>query len=104
MNKVRIALGALAFILLLIVLSQKLGSYYLVLATRILIFAMFAMSLDLLVGYTGLASLGHAAFFGFAGYATGLFALRVANNLVLTIGVAVLLTFCMAFIYSALAL
>jgi branched-chain amino acid transport system permease protein len=98
------ALGALAFIVLLAILSQTLSSYYLVLATRILIFAVFAMSLDLLVGYVGLSSLGHAAFFGFAGYATGLLALRVANNLVLTIGVAVVATFLMATLFSALAL
>ena len=38
------------------------------LVTRIMIMAIFAMSLDLLVGYTGLVSLGHAAFFGFSGY------------------------------------
>ncbi|HVA23725.1 MAG TPA: branched-chain amino acid ABC transporter permease [Chloroflexota bacterium] len=98
------ALGGLVFIAVLIVLSQSLSSYYLVLATRILIFAVFAMSLDLLVGYVGLSSLGHAAFFGFAGYATGLLALRVANNLVLTIGVAVLATLAMALVFSALAL
>jgi len=104
LNKLWAGLGGLAFCVLLFALSRVLSSYYLVLSTRILIFAIFAMSLDLLVGYTGLSSLGHAAFFGFAGYATGLFALRVANNLVLTIGVAVLLTFLMAFIYSALAL
>lgn len=98
------ALGGVAFCVLLVVLSRVLSSYYLVLSTRILIFAIFAMSLDLLVGYVGRSSLGHAAFFGFAGYCTGLFALRVSNNLVLTIGVAVLLTFLMAFIFSALAL
>ncbi len=44
-------------------------TYYLKLLTRILILALFALSLDLLVGYTGLVSLGHAAFFGVAGYA-----------------------------------
>ncbi len=36
--------------------------------TRILIYAIFAMSLDLLVGYCGMVSLGHAAFFGIAAY------------------------------------
>lgn len=41
-------------------------------ATRILIYAIFAMSLDLLVGYCGLVSLGHAAFFGAAAYTTAL--------------------------------
>jgi branched-chain amino acid transport system permease protein len=98
------ALGALAFAILLVVLSRALTSYYLVLSTRILIFAVFAMSLDLLVGYTGRSSLGHAAFFGFSGYATGLLALRVANNLWLTIGLAVIVTLAMSLLYSALAL
>src|SRR5690606_22008790 len=36
--------------------------------TRMMIMAIFAMSLDLLQGVTGLVSLGHAAFFGIAGY------------------------------------
>jgi branched-chain amino acid transport system permease protein len=103
-SKIVPAIGGLAFIVVLIILSQTLSSYYLVLSTRILIFAIFAMSLDLLVGYTGRSSLGHAAFFGFAGYATGLFALRVANNLVLTIGVSVLVTLVMSLAFSALAL
>lgn len=44
------------------------GSYYLSLATKILVYGIFAMSLQLLVGYTGLVSLGHAAFFGTAAY------------------------------------
>jgi len=40
--------------------------------SRILIFALFAMSLDLLVGITGLPSLGHAAYFGIGAYTAGL--------------------------------
>jgi branched-chain amino acid transport system permease protein len=40
--------------------------------SRILIFALFAVSLDLLVGITGLPSLGHAAYFGIGAYAAGL--------------------------------
>lgn len=40
------------------------------LVTKILIFAVFALSLELLVGMTGLVSLGHAAFFGIGAYAT----------------------------------
>lgn len=104
MKRAAIVAGVVAFMVLLVALSQTLSSYYLVLATRILIFAVFAMSLDLLVGYSGLASLGHAAFFGFSGYATGLLALRVSNNLALTIGVAVLVTLVMALLFAALAL
>jgi len=46
-----------------------LGSeYYVELVVRMMIFGIFAMSLDLLIGFTGLISFGHAAFFGLAGY------------------------------------
>ena len=41
---------------------------------EIVIFALFAVSLDLVLGYTGIVSLGHAAFFGMGGYAAALFA------------------------------
>ena len=43
--------------------------YDLQLLAKIMLMAVFAMSLDLLVGFTGLVSLGHAAFFGLGGYA-----------------------------------
>jgi branched-chain amino acid transport system permease protein len=45
------------------------ADYTIGLITSMMIMAIFAMSLDLLQGVTGLVSLGHAAFFGFAGYA-----------------------------------
>ncbi|HWT59623.1 MAG TPA: branched-chain amino acid ABC transporter permease [Rhizobium sp.] len=44
------------------------------LLTEIAITALFAISLDLVLGYTGIVSLGHAAFFGLGAYAAGLFA------------------------------
>jgi branched-chain amino acid transport system permease protein len=43
--------------------------FYVQMLTRMMILAIFAMSLDLLQGVTGLVSLGHAAYFGLAGYA-----------------------------------
>ena len=48
------------------------NTFYTQLLTKVLIMAIFAMSLDLLVGYTGLVSFGHAAYFGLAGYALAL--------------------------------
>ncbi|TCT09432.1 branched-chain amino acid ABC transporter permease [Paralcaligenes ureilyticus] len=45
------------------------GEYVLGIIAEILIFAIFAMSLGLLIGYTGLLSFGHAAFFGISSYA-----------------------------------
>ncbi|HEX9790998.1 MAG TPA: branched-chain amino acid ABC transporter permease [Kiloniellales bacterium] len=44
------------------------GEFYIGLMIRIMILGIFAMSLDFLVGYTGLISFGHAAFFGLTGY------------------------------------
>jgi branched-chain amino acid transport system permease protein len=46
---------------------------YLSLASQIAITALFALSLDLILGYAGVVSLGHAAFFGIGAYAAGLF-------------------------------
>jgi len=43
---------------------------------KAIIFAIFALSLNLLVGYTGLFSLGHAAFFGVGGYTAGILIVR----------------------------
>src|ERR1700751_2632661 len=47
---------------------------HLVLASQIAITALFALSLDLILGYAGIISLGHAAYFGFGSYTAGLIA------------------------------
>jgi branched-chain amino acid transport system permease protein len=95
-------LGALALALLF--LPRASSSYELVLATRILIFAIFAMSLDLLVGYTGLSSLGHAAFFGIAGYAVGLMSKNVTANFAVTFPTAIITSAALAAVFGALVL
>lgn len=48
--------------------------------TEIAILGLFALSLDLLLGYSGIISLGHAAFFGLGAYAAGLFAKHALIN------------------------
>lgn len=48
------------------------GSYPVKLLQEILIFGLFAMSLDLLMGYTGMVSFGHSAFFGIGAYVAAL--------------------------------
>jgi len=58
----------------LAIFPQFAERFYLQLVTKIMIVAIFAMSLDLLVGYTGLVSFGHAAFFGIGGYALAIVA------------------------------
>jgi branched-chain amino acid transport system permease protein len=53
-----------------------LSSYLQSMMTKFFIFAILAMSLDLIFGYTGLLCLGHAAFFGVGGYTTSILVLR----------------------------
>ncbi len=54
---------------------------YTALASEILIYAMFALGFNLLLSYTGLASFGHAAFFGIGAYAMALTQLKWSENL-----------------------
>ena len=49
------------------------STFYVQLGTKVMVFAILAMSLNLLVGFTGLVSLGHAAFFGIAAYSVYFF-------------------------------
>jgi len=53
---------------------------YLSLGSQILIMILFAMSLDLVVGYAGIVTLGHAAFFGVGAYAAGIYAVHVSGE------------------------
>ena len=65
----RVAAAVMIVCLLALALLPLIADKFTVqLVTKMMIMAIFAMSLDLLVGYTGLVSLGHAAFFGIAGY------------------------------------
>lgn len=59
---------------------------------EIAITALFALSLDLILGYTGIVSLGHAAFFGFGAYTAALFAKHIAPDPLLGLCVAAILT------------
>jgi branched-chain amino acid transport system permease protein len=60
----------------LAVLPPVLTSYWVGLLTQMLIFAILAMSLDILLGYTGMPSFGHAGFFGVAAYAVAVLSTR----------------------------
>jgi branched-chain amino acid transport system permease protein len=61
----------LAFVLLAAVPWWTPGVYYVNVASQILIYAVFAIGLNIIAGYGGLVSLGHAGLFGIASYATG---------------------------------
>ena len=76
------ALGAVALVSLFIP-----GGHVLLL-NEIAILALFAVSLDLILGFAGIVSLGHAAFFGFGAYTAGLFAKHVMPDPLVGLAVA----------------
>ena len=74
--------GLAVFVAALLV--PALGSrFYTFLANDVIIWALFATSLNLLVGYTGLVSFGHAAYFGVGAYVTGILMKKLALPFVL---------------------
>lgn len=104
-----IADGAIAILMLLphvlmLLLPYGVSSYYVGLASKMLIFALFAMSLDLLIGYTGLASLGHAAFFGVAAYTVGILTVRAGASAWLAFSAGLLAAVVTGALFGLLAL
>jgi branched-chain amino acid transport system permease protein len=97
-------LAAAAVLAVLIALPFGLSEYYVSLATRMIILALFAMSLDLLLGYAGLASLGHAAFFGVSAYAAALLVLRAGWSPWLSLVAGIALATLTGAVYGLLAL
>lgn len=108
-----------AVCILLVFLPAVLTGFYTRLVTEILIWALFAMSLDILLGYTGLPSLGHAAYFGVAAYTVALMNVRygvgsfpidllmglaLATGTALVFGILILRTTHVTFLLITLAL
>lgn len=65
---------------------------YLPLATIVLVMVLLTLSLDLALGYAGIVTMGHAAFFGFGAYAAGLLSIHVHNDPLIGLLVATVLT------------
>lgn len=101
MNKLLPCLAALVLALLPLMLTP----YQQDLVVRIMVFAVFALSLELLVGMTGLVSLGHAAFFGIGAYVTVLLSPEYEPGSVLVLlPLAMLFAAAYALIVGALSL
>ncbi|HBH02135.1 MAG TPA: branched-chain amino acid ABC transporter permease [Candidatus Rokubacteria bacterium] len=78
-----------------------LGSrYYTFVATDVAILALFAVSLNLLLGYTGLVSFGHAAYFGVGAYTTGLLMKKAGVPFVLAFPAAGVLAGLLALVFG----
>jgi branched-chain amino acid transport system permease protein len=89
---------------LALLLPYVLFPHYLSLASQIAVAALFALSLDLILGYAGIVSLGHAAYFGTGAYAAGLFSKFVwgepISGLIVAVVMAGLLGYATSFIIA----
>jgi branched-chain amino acid transport system permease protein len=74
-QKIKILMVAVVLVALAYIVPNS-SSFVVLLATRALVFAILAMSLDILLGFTGLPSLGQAAYFGVGAYLTAILATR----------------------------
>lgn len=79
------------------------NTYYVNVASQILLYAVFALGLNVLVGYGGLVSLGHAGLFGIAAYAGALLINSGDNHLIAILG-ALAVTLVAAAVFAILAL
>ena len=98
----RIAI-AIVFLLLLVA-PPFFSSFLLALLTQAVIYAILAMSLDIILGYIGLASLGHAAYLGVGAYSVGILATRHGAGFWVTLAVGVLLATAVAAVFGLVAL
>ncbi|MFD2182491.1 branched-chain amino acid ABC transporter permease [Rhodoplanes azumiensis] len=94
---------AVALLLLLTLPLWITNAYYVNIASQILFFAVFALALNVLVGYGGLTSLGHAGLFAMAGYTAALLLGRGHGHLVADIA-ALVVTVATAAVYAVLSL
>jgi len=100
MNRAALAIA----VAVLAALPLAAGDYYVNLASQILIAAVFALSLNLLVGYGGLTSLGHAAYMGVAAYLSGWLYLKLGLGHLLAAPLALAGTTLIAAVFGLVAL
>jgi branched-chain amino acid transport system permease protein len=82
----------------------KAEAYVLGLVTRVMIFAIAALALDLLVGYGALVSFGHAAFIGLGAYAVGILSSHGMNDALISLPVALSVSALFAFVTGVVCL
>src|SRR5476649_1735060 len=103
-RNVTVALVIAGLLLLPLYTSLSGNVFVLTLFTRIVIFALAASSLNLIMGYGGMMSFGHAAYLGIGGYAVGILAHEGIGSGFIQWPVALLASALFAFVIGALSL
>lgn len=90
-------------LVLLVILPFFTGSYLEGVVIQMMIVGLFALSLDIITGYTGLVSFGHALFLGLGAYGTGLIFAHVTGLVVVAIPVVIVATALIAWVIGYLS-
>ena len=93
-NAIALALGAAVLLILPWIIGNE---FYVNMATQVLIYALFALSINMMLGFGGMVSLGHAGYLGIAGYACILATIAGYNQLTAAIFAIALSTASAAF-------
>jgi len=104
MTRGRVVLAGAGVAALAAAIAPTLSAYPLTLLTQAAIVAILAMSLDVLLGYTGLPSLGHAAYFGVAAYAVGILSTDYRRGFLVCLVAGVVLAALTAALFGLLAI
>lgn len=104
-KRLRIYLGLIgATVILMVVMPSFLPSYWVTVLTEMLIYGLFAMGVDIINGYSGLPSLGHAAFFGTGAYTMGISLVRLGQGQLNSLLLAIAATVVVAAIFGLVVL
>jgi len=105
-RRFRLGLAALGALAILPLLAGRLVPAFYVefLVVRILIWGLFALALDFVMGYTGLVSLGHALFWGLGAYISGTILFNFTESAIVAAGVAVLVGAAVAWVVGYLSI
>ena len=103
-RRIAIAIGLAVLVLVPPVAGALDEPFYLTLIARVMIFAIAAVSLDLILGYGGMVSFGHAAYLGIGGYAVAVLSFYGIDNGFLQFAVAIVASGLIALVIGAICL
>ena len=92
MKRSQLALAALGILALVLFPVATTNPYYIHLLETIMIYAIVLFGLDIVVGYTGQVSLGHAGLFGIGAYTAGVLVMKLAAPLWITLPASIAVT------------
>ncbi|ELY57290.1 inner-membrane translocator [Natronococcus amylolyticus DSM 10524] len=104
-TRLKLGLVMIGVLALVPIVAGLLGNqFWVTFGSRVLVWALFALSLDFVMGYTGLVSLGHALFLGLGAYAVVLGLIHVTSSVFVALALAIALSAAIAWIVGFLSI